>query len=239
MTQVIANLVVRNEADAYLTRVLDRLSDQVDLICVTDDHSDDNTVELAASYDKVKVRVMAEPTFRVHEGRLRQASWEFLESNVTNPSDTMVLAIDADEELYCTGPSLHELAEWRNYNVFNVMFFHMWNENQFRTDGGWHPHGSTRYFRYQPGGHFQDRQLACGSEPTYVMQWVRSRQFMQRSGLVMKHLSYIRDEDKKKKFERYAELDGGAFHAGAHIKSIIDPPERVTLDNWRTIVPHG
>lgn len=232
MTQIVANLVVRNEENGYLRRVLDRLTTQVDKIIVTDDCSDDATPEIAANYGAA-VQVLPEPTFRKHEGHLRQLSWEWLEKNLDDPKDTLVLAIDADEELYETTYTLRELAEMTRFKVFNVTFFHMWNETHFRSDGGWRPHGSSRLFRYMPGGFFQDRQLACGSEPTYVHSMIRGQRFFRPSGLVMKHLSYIKDEDKRRKYERYAELDGGAFHAGAHIQSIIDPPEKVTLEEWR------
>ncbi len=235
MTTIIANMVVRNEADAYLPQVLDRLSEQVDLICVTDDASDDSTLDLLAKYPKVRSQVMPEPTFRVHEGRLRQASWDFLSQHVTD-DDTMILAIDADEELYETQYALRDLAAIGSLDVFNINFFHMWNETEFRVDGGWRPHGSSRFFRYQPGGQFADRQMACGSEPTYVQHLIRMRKYFVPTGLMMKHLSYIKDEDKRKKYDRYVELDGGAFHAGPHIQSIIDPPERVTLQPWSSIV---
>jgi hypothetical protein len=47
----------------------------------------------------------------------------------------------------------------------------------------------------------------------------------------MKHLSYIKDEDKKAKFDRYMKLDGGAFHANNHILSIMD--EDPVLVDWR------
>ncbi len=230
--KVIANMVVRNEADAYLPRVLERLQNQVDLICVTDDASDDNTVEVARSFG-AKVYQMTEPTFRVNEGVLRQVSWNWLQQHVTPDEDVLVVAIDADEELYELGPSLYDLAKLSQYSVFNVTFYHMWNETQYRADGGWTPHPSSRVFRYKPGGFFNQRKLACGSEPTYVNGDIRSSRYLRNTGLAMKHLSYIKDEDKQKKYERYTELDGGAFHAGAHIRSIIDPIEEVKLQTWR------
>ncbi len=233
---IIANMVVRNEAGAYLPQVLERLQNQVDLITITDDCSDDNTVEVARSFEKVSCQVLDKPMFRENEGMLRQASWKWMENNIYHqnwdPNDVLVLAIDADEELYETGPKLEELATWQQFGVFDVTFFHMWNETHFRVDGGWRPHGSFRCFRYEPHGVFRDRKLACGSEPTYVFEKLHTPQYCRNTGLVMKHLSYIKDEDKKIKHDRYVELDGGAFHAGAHIKSIMDPPEKVALGPW-------
>ncbi len=236
MSIIIANMVVRNEADAYLPQVLDRLQHQVDLICVTDDASTDNTFELLTSYDKLGAQQLDTPTFSVNEGQLRQWSWNWLEEHVREGGwdwrDVWVLAIDADEELYQTRGTLHELTEAKPWEVFDIEFYHMWNETQYRNDGGWKVHGSTRFFKYYPEGKFADRKLACGSEPTYVQDLIRHRRYAKNTGLKMKHLSYIKDEDKQKKYDRYMQLDGGAFHANAHILSIIDPPGVPQLEDW-------
>lgn len=233
MPKLIANIVARNEEDKYLTMVLDRLATQVDTIVFTDDCSTDGTVDIARKYTD-HIQVLPEPLFAVNEGELRQKSWEFLNS-VTSPTvDDWILAIDCDELLYDTQIPLRELINTDQFDVIQIEFFHMWNETCFRTDGGWRPHGSTRLFRWQPNGVFNDRKLACGSEPTYVnfiANYFRDR-VMTYSGLKMKHLSYIKDEDKRDKFDRYTKIDGGAFHANDHINSIIDPPERVSLQEW-------
>jgi len=227
--KIIANMIGRNESDKYLHRVLGRLRTQVDTIVFTDDCSDDDTAEIAASYD-AHVFKMNQPTFKVHEGALRQQSWINLES-VLDGDDYFVLAIDCDEMLYETTVSLEDLAQQDRYPVISIEFYHMWNENQFRIDKAWKPHPSTRFFRYFPGGTFAQRQLACGSEPTYVPDLARRGQFMADSGLVMKHLSYIEDADKKDKYDRYMALDGGAFHANTHIQSIMD--ENPVLADWK------
>lgn len=235
MSYVIANMVGRNEADQYLPQVLKRLTNQVDYICFTDDCSDDGTAELAASFG-ASVHIMPTPTFSTDEGLLRQTSWTHLESVIKklDISDLMpnifVLAIDCDEELYETRYDLHHLASQSVYDVLSVDFYHMWNETQFRVDKAWAPHGSSRYFRYFPGGTFADRKLACGSEPTYVQESIRLGKYYRNTGLKMKHLSYIKDEDKIAKYRRYAKIDGGAYHANAHIESILDP--NPTLIDW-------
>lgn len=220
MAKIVANMIGRNESDKYLKRVLARVAEQVDLITFTDDCSTDDTAAIAESFG-AKVMVMPEPTFSTNEGKLRQASWEHLEGSITHDDHWHVLAIDCDEMLYETKHTLRDLIETR-FQVFNITFFHMWNENQFRFDKAWHPHNSSRFFKYHPNGFFLDRALACGSEPTYVQQLIRQGYFMEDSGLLMKHLSYILDEDKQAKYERYAKIDGGAFHANAHIESILD-----------------
>ena len=232
MAKIVANIVGRNETNHYLERVLARVATQVDLITFTDDCSDDGTAAVAAKYG-AKVHIMPEPTFTKHEGRLRQTSWGHLENNITQGEDWYVLAIDCDELLYETTFELHDLVnEYKNIEVFNVMFYHMWNPTQFRADKAWRPHASTRFFKYHPGGVFQQKQLACGSEPTYVMQLARSGKFLYDSGLNMKHLSYIDDKDKLAKYRRYAAIDGGAYHANAHIESILDKEPSLYDFTW-------
>ena len=233
MPRLIANMVARNEASEYLPEVLERLRNQVDVIVFTDDASTDDTVKVAEQYVD-HIMVMDEPTFCVHEGDLRQASWNFLESSAAPVDGDWVLAIDADEFLYETKKSARELIQTQDYTIINVDFYHMWNETHFRVDGGWRPHGSTRLFKWRPGGIFKSSKVACGSEPTFVasdLVYFRHL-FMADSGLKMKHLSYIKDADKKKKYDRYTEIDGGKFHANSHINSIIDPPGKVSLELW-------
>lgn len=231
MTQrpIVANVVGRNESESYLTQVLTRLKSQVDMIVFTDDCSDDSTPDIAASLG-AKVFQMPEPTFRVNEGRLRQQSWNNLQT-VIPTEDCFILAIDCDEQLYATRYTLEEIACQDNYQVINIEFYHMWNETHFRIDKAWRPHPSSRLFRYYPGGQFLDRQLACGSEPTYIQPLIRSGSYLRDSGLSMKHLSYVKDVDKKAKYDRYMALDGGAFHANAHIISIMD--QEPELIEWR------
>jgi glycosyltransferase involved in cell wall biosynthesis len=225
---LIAQMIARNEADRYLKDVLDRLSEQVDVISFTDDCSDDNTLELAESYDKVVATRTDEPTFSVHEGRLRSFAWRHLET-IANPGD-WILAIDADEMFY-PGDSLDLMLGQDRYDVLSVRFYHMWDEKHYRFDKAWKPTRSSRLFRFQEGGRFRDRALACGSEPTYVMNLIQKRRFFTHTGFRMKHLGYVKDIDKISKYDRYMTLDGGDYHSLNHIKSIVDLSPK--LKEWR------
>lgn len=223
-------MVGRNEEKRFLKEVLQRLSSQVDEIVFTDDCSDDNTMKIASDF--CYTYQTPEPTFQVHEGKLRTIAWENL-SKHANPGDWIV-AIDCDEMLFSKDDlsilNIRNILSRSEKDVVNVRFYHMWNYTQYRVDKLWAPNNSSRIFRYISGGAFMDKALACGSEPTYVVDWIRAKNYWVNSGLIMKHLGYIIDQDKQKKYERYSNLDGGKFHNINHINSILD--ESPVLINW-------
>jgi glycosyltransferase involved in cell wall biosynthesis len=216
---IIAQMIGRNESDRYLEEVLKRLSGQVDKIIFTDDCSDDNTPEIASKY--AEVFQTPEQLFNVHEGKLRAFAWSNLDKYAS--VGDWVIAIDCDEMLYHTDDlEIRDVLNSSAFDVVNVRFFHMWNMYQYRVDKLWAPNNSSRIFRYKEGGMFLNRELACGSEPTYVADWLKTRNFWMNSNLIMQHLGYIKDEDKQSKYNRYSNIDGGKFHNLNHINSIID-----------------
>ena len=226
--RLIANMVARNEADRFLPEVLDHLKGIVDEIVFSDDASTDSTLQVAKdagahTYESP----WGHPMFTENEGKLRQWSWSNLEQHA-QPGD-WILAIDADEKLYETfdGVSVRDLMKDR-FDVINIKFVHMWSETHWRNDKLWKPSNSFRLFRFREGGTYRDRRLACGAEPSYVIEAVRNRNYLVQSGLVMQHLGYQRDEDKKMKYDRYMTLDKGEFHNIKHLVSIMDrDPELV------------
>lgn len=228
--KIIAQMVGRNESNRFLEDVLERLSTQVDEIVFTDDCSDDNTMEIASKYAHTYRTPMQ--MFNKHEGRLRKYAWLNLENHAKEGD--WILAIDCDEKLYnvndLTNADVRTVLMNSEKDVVNVRFYHMWNETQYRVDKAWQPNNSSRIFRYMSGGTFYDKALACGSEPTYVVDWIRQKNYFVHSGLIMQHLGYIKDNDKLMKHERYSQLDGGKFHNINHINSIVD--ENPVLIDW-------
>jgi glycosyltransferase involved in cell wall biosynthesis len=228
--KIIAQMVGRNEAEKYLPQVLERLSKQVDEIVFTDDCSEDDTIKIAEQY--AHVYKTPKPMFTVHEGRLRKYAWLNLENHAAEGD--WIIAIDCDEMLYDASDvskiDIKNILNSSEKDVVNVRFYHMWNEKQYRVDKLWAPTPSTRIFRFMSGAIFRDRALACGSEPTYVSDFVNQGNFFVNSNLIMQHLGYIKDEDKQLKYNRYSQLDGGNYHNLNHINSIID--KNPVLINW-------
>jgi len=227
--KLIAQMVGRDEEGRFLDDVLQHVSSIVDEIVFTDDCSDDKTAEIAADY--AHVYRMDEPTFEKDEGLLRTTAWANLENHAS--VGDWILGIDCDEKLFSFVPGLSmvDLLGNDRLDVVNIKFYHMWNETHYRVDKAWKPHNSYRLYRYYLGGQFKDSKLACGSEPTYIHKLIRRGGYLKNSGLAMQHLGYVRDEDKYAKYDRYMMLDGGDFHARAHLESIIDPEP--TLVPWK------
>ena len=230
MQKIIAQMVGRNEATRFLPDVLGRLKDQVDEIVFTDDCSDDDTVSIAKDF--AFVYKTPKQMFNIHEGRLRRYAWLNLENHASEGD--WIIAIDCDEMLYSStnidSIDIRSILNSSEKDVVNVRFYHMWNKDQYRVDKLWAPNNSTRIFRYMSNGTFRDRALACGAEPTYVLDWYNQRNYWPNSTLIMQHLGYLHDEDKDAKFQRYSNLDGGKYHNLDHINSIVD--KNPVLINW-------
>jgi len=224
---IFAQMIGRNESSRFLEEVLEKLSTQVDKIIFTDDCSTDNTPQIAAKY--AEVFQTPEQLFTQNEGKLRAFAWANLEKYAE--IGDWVVAIDCDEKLFHTNDlPIRDVLATSPFDVVNVRFYHMWNNTQYRVDKLWTPNNSTRIFRFVENGAFLNRKLACGSEPSYVRDWINKRNYWLNSNLIMQHLGYINDTDKKIKHARYSELDGGEFHQLEHINSIVD--ENPVLIDW-------
>lgn len=226
---LIANMVARNEEHRYLKEVLTHLNEAVDRIVFTDDASTDNTADLALSMG-CNVFCNEKSLFEKDESQLRTVAWANL-SQFAMPGD-WILCIDADEMLFADRPDFRigKLLSQQQYDVLNVTFYHMWNETHYRVDKAWNPTRSYRLFRYYLGGKFKPKKLACGSEPMYVETLINRGKYMFDTGLMMKHLGYMKDEDKQLKYDRYMKLDQGSYHSLTHLESILDPDP--VLEPW-------
>lgn len=220
-------MVGRNESNRFLSEVLDSITNIADEVVFTDDASTDDTPYVAARAGAHVVK-LEDPLFVEDEGALRTLAWEHL-CEYAKPGD-WILALDCDEILYFKEGELKQGLEQTMFDVLGVTFYHMWNETQYRVDKLWSPVTSSRLFRFFEGGEFANRKLACGSEPTYVQELIRRGRFLPKTPYRMKHLGYVKDEDKIAKYERYMELDGGAYHNRAHLESILD--QNPTLVDW-------
>lgn len=230
--KVIAYMPIKDEVDRYLEPCLRDLSKAVDEIVIYDDRSTDDSVSVAKKYtDHVTVRPSHLPSFLEHEGRFRQAAWDYMVERCNPTDEDWILAIDADEWIYAesTDLTLRRLKEvlgkipW-NYTALMIQKHEIFDIQdgvpQERIDGYWGSIIGTRLVRFLPGGTFNDKAMGCGSEPSYCSQ---SPSRVEHD-LFLLHYGYVQPEDRVMKHERYTTLvDHG--HSNSHIASIVAEPE--------------
>lgn len=227
-----ASMVIRNELDRYLKPCVDHLLDFCDQIVILDDASDDGSREWLIEHpdDRVHVVVQNEPTFYVHEGRTRQ---RLLEATLAT-APTHVLSIDADE-FVSDGLRLRRLLGLETQAlVWSLRIEEIWKADGdslfIREDGGWRSHQLPVLWRApaQPSPHWKmlDRKLACRRMPIPVLEQAGRASV---TGVSLLHLGWLNQATRRARYDRYAQHDGGRFHAGSHLRSILLPDAKVKL----------
>lgn len=207
------------EADRYLAQVMSRARAWADQIHVVLDH--DATFEEKRVVDEyADIHERASSTWAEHEGRFRTEAWHRLEDNLHLNHDDFVVCLDADEILHDYAMIRQVPANFPGKRI-PVTFYEMWGQDQYRIDGLWKPWVGYVMFPFRRHGHFKDRKLACGREPTYVDLLPSAP----RPVSALLHYGYAREEDRQRKHDRYMELDGGAFHNLNHLRSIVFPAQ--------------
>ncbi len=238
---LVASLIVRNELDRYLLDCLELLLGFCDEIRVWDDGSDDGTFDALHGMDRISVATDVGSRFYEHEGAARQRALDWtLEARPTH-----VLAIDGDE-LIEDGPELRSFVEASpGTDVFTLCMEEIWKATEdelwIRQDGGWKAHGVPILYRVVGSGaglEIPQRALASGRVPASV---ARRHGRSQATGTSILHLGWANEGERARRHARYVEHDGGKFHAGSHLDSIMWPDERVELQrcSWSETVPAG
>lgn len=217
-------LMVRNESGRYLEKAL-RSAWQIQYlaggsIIVTDDASDDDTVEICKRWTR-RVQTTDAPMFWEHEGRARQRHLDYVAQWVS-PGD-WILSLDADETINDPEALIKATKLARSSDVaVGLPLYEFWSSTQYRTDGLWFGTQATRLFRWREGARMSDKSMACGSEPTYVQEEVMRGRWLQQSEAHLLHWGYMRVTDRERKYLRYVERLGGHGHNSHHVASIID-----------------
>ena len=234
-------ICVKNEASRYLDSCLSWMGHIVDDIFVYDDRSTDNSVGIAIDNGcDVFIRPISIPSFIEHEGRFRSAAWSSFQKIASPSLGDWILAFDSDEFLVSDtdvrGSLYKSISYAENHGNIGVLLhfpevFKFVNNRAFiRTDGFWDSIYGPRLFAYKPDATWNDKPMACGSQPEYVARGSLSTETF---GLKMLHFGYASDDDKKIKYERYSSLYNHG-HSNKHIESILSAP---VLEEWHGITP--
>jgi len=223
-------MLVRNEADRYLEQILGQAVQYVDQVVILDDASEDNTVELCQkclSGLPHHVSINRQPGFH-NEISLRKQLWEM--AIATDPD--WILILDADEMLDV--PAMHELRALianPEVDVYTFRLYDMWTEDKYREDTYWQAHRCFRPFlvRYKQGFSYVWHEAAqhCGRFPVNI-----AKLNVAKSTLRVKHLGWVRPEDRLNKYYRYRRLDpDGQYGIKEQYDTILDPKPK--LVPWR------
>lgn len=221
-SQITLAMLVRNEAGRYLEKVLRHAAQFIDKAVILDDASEDNTVETCRQALAGIPLIMVsnnQPLFN-NEIVLRKQLWEL----VISSDPDWILILDADE-MFDDKASvvLRELSQRPNMFSYSFRLYDMWAEKAYREDPYWMAHNSYRPFmvKYMPGFNYVWRESPqhCGRFPQNIYELAGDI-----SDLRLKHLGWMKAEDRIEKYIRYKRLDPNAvFGIAEQYESILDP----------------
>jgi len=231
--KLVASMIVRNESERYIDLVARHLAGFVDEIRVLDDGSTDGTGDYLRTVGAI-VEDNDGPSFDEYEGAARQ---RLLQHTMRGEPD-WILAIDADEfvgDPYRLRAAIEEDSGRFGPPAYKLTMEEVWGASEqtlaIRTDGGWRPHGCPILFRVprspqerRQGWKINPKRLASGREPMSVR---RNYGLARESGSEILHFGWAREDERRPRYERYAELDGGRYHANSHLESTMWPVERM------------
>ncbi len=213
---IIGTMLVRNEADRWLTQVLEQINGVCDRLIVLDDASTDATPEICEKY-RASVFRCRRSLWGVDEAKRRKALWSLAKPD----HGDWILCLDADETVPQINllPGLIQLAEHLGIDGLAFSLYDMWSPTHYRDDEYWTAHNRdwVMCVRYD-----QDRDykwlagLHCGRFP------VNSCTQIGRTGLKLQHWGWSRAEDREIKYKRYKQADPNGLHL-AQYESILDP----------------
>jgi len=221
-------MLARNEANRYLERVLKHASHYIDEAVILDDASEDNTIEVCkALLNGIPLTLVSnpEPGFN-NEIILRKKLWEM--AIATKPD--WILVLDADEIFEDkTFEIIRELAKAQEIDHYFFRLYDMWNETSYREDTYWKAHTIYRPFmiRYVPEKNYvwKETPQHCGRLPLNIYELPGAL-----SQLRLKHLGWMKEEDRLDKYNRYKQLDPDAVYGIAEqYESILDTQPNLIL----------
>ncbi len=216
------SMIVKNEENRYLRRVLESAKAYIDDAVIIDDGSSDGTVSLCREVLRGVPHVIVEneESRFSDEWILRRQQWD--ESIKGDPE--WILFLDADEifeDSFSCG--VKELTENEGIDLYSFRLYDFWDEEHYREDDLWCSHQFYRPFllRYIKDFPYQFNQRSqhSGRMPQNVFQ-LRNDVSHYR----VKHYGWANQEDRVNKYNRYLKLDpDGLFGSMPQYESILDP----------------
>lgn len=216
---IIGLMVTHNEAHRFLAASIGSLSVVCDVVCVYDDQSTDNTVEVASRHGAiVEIRPERVPSFIENEGAFRDAAWKWAERALPAGDGDWVVSLDADELLIGDRHGLRDVLTDADpaVDAVEVVIDELWQIRppMRRIDGFWDRIRGVRIRRWEQGLTIAAKAMASGSVP-------KASHVLVDGNVHIAHLGYVRAEDRRAKHSRYS---GRAGHSAKHVNSILQEP---------------
>lgn len=228
--KIVLSMIVHNEENRYLEKMLNHAKQFVDEILIIDDASTDNTVKMCTEIlkDKPHKIIVNEKSMFSNEYKLRKKQWN--EVKKLNPG--WILCLDADEifedEII---EKIRYMVQNKNVDAYAFRLYDMWDETSYREDEYWNSH--KRYVKFlirycksfRP--RFRKTKQHCGRFPKNI--W---RLNYVCSDIRLKHYGWADKVSREQKYKRYLSLDS-KFKYGIkeQYESILD--ENPNLINFK------
>lgn len=215
------SMIVRNEGDRYLKRVLQAAKPYIDNAVIVDDASDDNTVAICEEVLQGVPLKMVRNDRSLFSNEVNLRKLQFEETIKTNPD--WILVLDADEIFEnAFKDQIKELITNDAIDAYYFRLYDFWDEEHYRDDQYWSAHNYYRPFliRYKPSMHYDWKETAqhCGRFPSTIMHFAYGL-----SNLRLKHYGWAKENDRIAKYERYQKLDPNAEYGWKEqYESILD-----------------
>ncbi|HRD56065.1 MAG TPA: glycosyltransferase [Parachlamydiaceae bacterium] len=229
LPKITLSMIVHNEADKYLRRVLEAAKPYISNAVIIDDASSDNT---AAVCEEVLAGiplhlVKNEKSMFTNEVELRKL--QFAETIKTDPE--WILVLDADEIFENKfKDEIQNLLSQKDVDVYYFKLYDFWDEEHYRDDQYWSAHHHYRPFliRYKPDVDYVWKETTqhCGRFPLNIYNMA-----YKASELRLKHFGWAKKENRIAKYTRYQQLDPDARYGWKEqYDSILD--EHPNLVKW-------
>lgn len=224
MNRLIAISIVKNEENNYLADWLRNLRKFVDYHIFLDDASDDKTPDIIQNFInsgyKGEIHRRKEPLFAENEPALLSELWQYTRKFAENGD--WILIVDADEFYDKRLLSFKQKIPYLNknhYECVKVSCRDMWTKNKFRCGGYWSPKGTdVRLIAFQDldfCNNGNNLHLPCYSAGLNIKN--NYKMFIPKI-----HLAYLREKDRKRRYEFYTNAKNTDAHSVKHAKSILE-----------------
>lgn len=214
------SMVVKNEADRYLARVLREHKNYIDQAVIINDGSTDNSKQICQEILKdIPYNIISNSVSKFpNEVELRKQQWR--ETVAADPD--WILCLDADELFESRfRTEVRNLISDPEICLYYFRLYDLWDENHYREDQYWHSQDIYRPFllKYRPGfiDEWHEIPQHCGRFPKNIFELPNKR-----SDLRLKHLGWMDPKDRLAKYQRYRQFDQG-FGWKEQYESILDP----------------